>query len=74
MRQVMPIAAGLSSGLALNSFGLLSRTVRGSLRQGAALAPPAALWGVKGAAWLAGRAARGDSPPPRDRKAAEPPN
>jgi len=27
LRQVMPIAAGLAGGLALNSFGMLSRTV-----------------------------------------------
>jgi type IV secretion system protein VirB6 len=34
MRQVMPIAAGLAGGLALNSFGTLSRTLAMSLRGG----------------------------------------
>jgi type IV secretion system protein VirB6 len=34
LRQVMPIAAGLAGGLALNSFGLLSRAVSGGLQRG----------------------------------------
>ncbi len=36
MRQIMPIAAGLSGGIALNSFGLVSRGLswgaRGTLK------------------------------------------
>jgi type IV secretion system protein VirB6 len=34
LRQVMPIAAGLAGGLALNSFGLLSRAVSNGLQRG----------------------------------------
>jgi hypothetical protein len=34
LRQVMPIAAGLAGGLALSSFGLLSRTINWSLHEG----------------------------------------
>jgi type IV secretion system protein VirB6 len=41
LRQVMPIAAGLAGGLALSSFGVLSRTVGWSLRTGAAALPVA---------------------------------
>ncbi len=36
LRQVMPIAAGLAGGLALNSFGLVSRAVSGGLQKGTA--------------------------------------
>jgi type IV secretion system protein VirB6 len=36
LRQVMPIAAGLAGGLALNSFGLLSSAVSGGLQKGTA--------------------------------------
>jgi type IV secretion system protein VirB6 len=36
LRQVMPIAAGLAGGLALNSFGLLSSVVSGGLQKGTA--------------------------------------
>jgi type IV secretion system protein VirB6 len=42
MRQVMPIAAGLAGGLALSSFGLVSRTVTLGMRRSAAAAVPAA--------------------------------
>jgi type IV secretion system protein VirB6 len=38
MRQVMPIASGLAGGLALSSFGTLSRTVGTSARKAGALA------------------------------------
>lgn len=34
LRQIMPIAAGLATGLALNSFGMISRSVSGALRPG----------------------------------------
>jgi type IV secretion system protein VirB6 len=74
MRQVMPIAAGLSGGLALNSFGLLSRTLRGSLHQGLAIAPSAALMGVRAARWLARRGARDSGPPSQDLKPGQRPN
>jgi len=36
MRQIMPIAAGLATGLALSSFGTLSRTLGSALRHGRA--------------------------------------
>lgn len=38
MRQVMPIAAGLAGGIALNSFAAVSRFVNWGMRQGAAVA------------------------------------
>jgi type IV secretion system protein VirB6 len=38
MRQVMPIAAGLAGGIALNSFAAVSRCVSWGMRQGAAAA------------------------------------
>lgn len=38
MRQVMPIAAALAGGIALNSFGTVSRLVSWGLRRGAATA------------------------------------
>jgi type IV secretion system protein VirB6 len=34
MRQVMPIASGLASGVSLNSFGTVSRLVMWSVRFG----------------------------------------
>jgi type IV secretion system protein VirB6 len=34
LRQIMPIAAGLAGGLALNSFGMVSRSLSGGLQQG----------------------------------------
>jgi len=34
MRQIMPIAAGLAGGVALNSFGMVSRSLSGGLQQG----------------------------------------
>jgi type IV secretion system protein VirB6 len=42
LRQVMPIAAGLAGGLALSSFGLVSRTAGWSMRTGRAAVRPAA--------------------------------
>jgi type IV secretion system protein VirB6 len=42
MRQVMPIAAGLAGGLALSSFGLISRTAALGMRTSAAVAGPLA--------------------------------
>jgi type IV secretion system protein VirB6 len=41
LRQVMPIASALAGGLALNSFGLVSRAVSTGLRKGGAIATPA---------------------------------
>jgi type IV secretion system protein VirB6 len=38
MRQVMPIASGLASGVALNSFGAISRSVGWGIRRTASLA------------------------------------
>ena len=49
MQQVMPIAAGLSGGIALSTFGMMSRALRGASRPlsaGAALAAPAAAVGA----------------------------
>jgi len=37
MRQVMPIASGLASGVALNTFGTMSRLVNWSTNRGAAV-------------------------------------
>jgi type IV secretion system protein VirB6 len=42
LRQVMPIAAGLAGGLALSSFGLLSRTATMGMRMRVRSASPAA--------------------------------
>jgi type IV secretion system protein VirB6 len=47
MRQVMPIAAGLAGGLALNSFGALSRPVGWTLRTGSALGRPVLAYGAR---------------------------
>ena len=41
MRQIMPIAAGLAGGLALSSFGMVSRTVSWGIGYGTGLARPA---------------------------------
>jgi hypothetical protein len=41
LRQVMPIASGLAGGLALNSYGLVSRAVTTGLRQAGRIAGPA---------------------------------
>ncbi len=37
LRQIMPIAAGLAGGVALNSFGMVSRSLSGGLQQGRAV-------------------------------------
>jgi type IV secretion system protein VirB6 len=37
LRQIMPIAAGLAGGLALSSFGMVSRSLSGGLQQGRAV-------------------------------------
>jgi type IV secretion system protein VirB6 len=44
LRQVMPIAAGLAGGLALSSFGLLSRTIGWGMRRGSAGVWPVAVY------------------------------
>jgi type IV secretion system protein VirB6 len=41
LRQVMPIASGLAGGLALNSFGFVSRAVTAGLRRAGHIAAPA---------------------------------
>ena len=53
LRQVMPIAAGLAGGLALSSFGMLSRTVSWGLRTAG---PPAKVAAPHAARTLAIRA------------------
>jgi len=40
LRQVMPIAAGLAGGVALNSMGMVSRTIAASARSGVAIGKP----------------------------------
>ena len=50
LRQVMPIAAGLAGGLALSTFGLLSRSAASGLRLGSAAAVPAAAHAAPGLA------------------------
>lgn len=44
LRQVMPIAAGLAGGLALTSFGAVSRAIGWGMRRGTAAALPYAAW------------------------------
>jgi type IV secretion system protein VirB6 len=41
LRQVMPIAAGLAGGVAMSSFGLVSRTASWGMRSGMRVATPA---------------------------------
>jgi type IV secretion system protein VirB6 len=57
LRQVMPIAAGLAGGVAINSFGVTSRGAGWGLRSAARLVTPT--WKV--AAYLAGRARTGET-------------
>ena len=62
LRQVMPIAAGLAGGVALSSYGLVSRTLHRSLQTGRAAAGPAVAYGAVRALQagrLAGDALRG---------------
>jgi type IV secretion system protein VirB6 len=40
LRQVMPIASGLAGGFAVNSMGLVSRTIGATVRQGVAVGKP----------------------------------
>jgi type IV secretion system protein VirB6 len=42
LRQVMPIASSVAGGAALNSFGIVSRTLTSSWRRGVAVAGPVA--------------------------------
>jgi len=50
LRQVMPIAAGLAGGLALNSYGVVSRTLQWGMR---ARATTVALENITGAPAMA---------------------
>ncbi len=59
LRQVMPIAAGLAGGVALSSYGLVSRTLQRGLQVGGAKAAMAAFHGASYAGQMAGAAARG---------------
>ena len=47
LRQVMPIAAGLAGGLALSSFGLISRGVGWAMHQGREVGKPAAVYAAR---------------------------
>jgi len=66
MRQIMPIAAGLGGGLALSSFGMVSRTVSWGIGYGTGLARPA---GAIAASVLLGEAAK-PGPAMRSRESA----
>jgi type IV secretion system protein VirB6 len=46
MRQIMPIAAGLAGGIALSSFGTLSRIVSWGMRRTAGAASTATKFGL----------------------------
>jgi hypothetical protein len=46
MRQVMPIAAGLSHAVALQSYGVVSRAVSWGARQGTSLAKAGIAYGA----------------------------
>jgi type IV secretion system protein VirB6 len=61
MRQVMPIAAGLAGGLALNSFGIVSRSVGWGLRAGTMFAAPAVAYAAPHVAQTLGATMRGAS-------------
>jgi type IV secretion system protein VirB6 len=56
LRQVMPIASGLAGGLALNTFGLMSRTVAMGMRKGGAAAAP---YAAQSARYAYGKAGEG---------------
>ncbi len=62
LRQVMPIAASIAGGAALSSFGLLSRTLAWSLRQGREVASLEAKFATPVIARSAHRVAAADSP------------
>lgn len=66
MRQIMPIAAGLAGGLALSSFGMVSRTVSWGIGYGTGLARPA---GAIAASVVLGEAAK-PGPAMRSRESA----
>jgi type IV secretion system protein VirB6 len=59
LRQVMPIASGLAGGLALSSFGLVSRTVNWGLQKGSAAAESAKAYAVPRIGRTVGVALRG---------------
>ncbi|MGO8856019.1 MAG: type IV secretion system protein [Steroidobacteraceae bacterium] len=59
LRQVMPIASGLAGGLALSTFGLISRSAASGLRLGSAAAVPAAAHAAPVVSRTLGRAMNG---------------
>ena len=59
LRQVMPIASGLAGGLALSTFGLVSRTATVGLRKGGDAAAPAAAYAAPLMSRTLGSAIRG---------------
>jgi len=72
LRQVMPIASGLAGGLALSTFGLVSRTVAMGTRKGAGAAWATAKIGAPRALGAVGYAYRKVSgAPPRSAKEGE---
>jgi type IV secretion system protein VirB6 len=64
LRQIMPIAAALSGGMALASFGLVSRSIGWARQRGSAVASPVAGFAARGLAGIAlGRSVRVANPP-----------
>jgi type IV secretion system protein VirB6 len=64
LRQIMPIAAALSGGMALASFGLVSRSIGWARQRGSDLASPVAGFAARGLAGIAlGRSVRVANPP-----------
>jgi type IV secretion system protein VirB6 len=72
LRQVMPIASGLAGGLALSTFGLVSRTVTMGTRKGAGAVGPTAEYLAPRASRMLGNMYRKVSgAPPRSAKDGE---
>jgi hypothetical protein len=66
LRQIMPIAAALSGGMALASFGFVGRSLGWAQRQGSAVASPIAGFATRGIARIAfGRSADVAKPKPQ---------
>jgi type IV secretion system protein VirB6 len=64
LRQIMPTAAALSGGMALTSFGLVSRSIGWAQRRGSAVASPVAGFAARHMARIAlGRSVRIANPP-----------
>lgn len=65
LRQIMPIAAALSGGMALSSFGLVSRSIGWARQRGSAVVSPVAGFAARGLLRMAvGMPVRVAKPPP----------